>query len=275
MNKTTLDAVIEFKGEWPYVDCYVCVPAEDNDVAESGEFQSAKSKYTNEMWVNVCSERQFNTLVDELASNFGRHPYTYAECKKSWELTDRHEKKTIDWKFAPTNCVGHSISSCMRGYWILDNEMMIAAPDFGLKEVKFTPKPDSFVKNPSALAKMESVHKPIFTQAMCDNGVSATIGMEVKHQAVVKTVTGNSDVNNHVTLLSVNNIYSIAHTNTLEPLTPPIELIDGKAYQFEHKDKGVLDGTYDDNGKVFWSKSRPCHLGYCTNIKPLTVEGES
>ena len=86
MNKTTLDAVIEFKGEWPYVDCYVCVPAEDNDVAESGEFQSAKSKYTNEMWVNVCSERQFNTLVDELASNFGRHPYTYAECKKSWEL---------------------------------------------------------------------------------------------------------------------------------------------------------------------------------------------
>ena len=93
MNKTTLDAVIEFKGEWPYVDCYVCVPAEDNDVAESGEFQSAKSKYTNEMWVNVCSERQFNTLVDELASNFGRHPYTYAECKKSWELTERHEKK--------------------------------------------------------------------------------------------------------------------------------------------------------------------------------------
>ena len=63
-------------------------------------------------------------------------------------------------------------------------------------------------------------------------------------------------------------------SDLIKPLPTPIQLEDGKAYQFEHKDKGVLDGTYDDNGKVFWSKSHPCHLGCCTNIKPLTVEGE-
>ena len=121
-------------------------------------------------------------------------------------------------------------------------------------------------------AKPES---PVFTQEMADNGVSATVGMEVKHQGVIKTVKCNSDINNCVVLLSVNGIYSISHTNKLEPLTPPITLIDGKAYQFDY-DKYTALGFYKESDCCFYDTAcfdeEIAFKVQCTNIQPLTVE---
>ena len=57
-----------------------------------------------------------------------------------------------------------------------------------------------------------------------------------------------------------------------KPLTPPIELIDGKAYQFEHSSVGVALGFYLKDKELF-----DCAGTYysiesgCTNIQLLGV----
>ena len=61
-----------------------------------------------------------------------------------------------------------------------------------------------------------------------------------------------------------------------KPLTPPIKLKDGKAYQFDVRDKGgVVFGIYHEYDKKL--HVGPTHyfgLMSATNIKPLTVKGE-
>ena len=63
-----------------------------------------------------------------------------------------------------------------------------------------------------------------------------------------------------------------------KPLTPPIELIDGNAYQFDyHSGKGV-HGIYhkpdEDGFAIFRFADGAINKEVVTNIKPLTVEGE-
>ncbi len=94
--KTVLDAVIEFKGEWPFIIGFMVIPSDDNDVSEQGKLRAAQSKYTNEYWVNVCSRNEFNALVDELASNFGKCDISYQEhCENEVIRLEGNEMKTI------------------------------------------------------------------------------------------------------------------------------------------------------------------------------------
>ena len=66
--------------------------------------------------------------------------------------------------------------------------------------------------------------------------------------------------------------YFGAIASECKPLTPPIQLIDGKAYQFDHL-AGVigLNGVYHDN-KLYIGGDY-VESSNCTNIKLLTVEG--
>lgn len=64
-----------------------------------------------------------------------------------------------------------------------------------------------------------------------------------------------------------------------ELLTPPIELIDGKAYQFDFKEQKYLVGIchtymkYGTKNVMFGSPVRDAkwNTEYCTNIQPLTI----
>ncbi len=94
--KTVLDAVIEFKGEWPFSTRFMCIPSDDNDVATQGRMKPSDSKYTNEYWVGVCSRNEFNTLVDELASNFSKCDISYQEhCENETIRLEGDEMKTV------------------------------------------------------------------------------------------------------------------------------------------------------------------------------------
>ncbi len=94
--KTVLDAVIKFKGEWPFSDDFMRTPSSDNDVSEQGRLRTAKSKYTNEYWVNVCSRNEFNALVAELASNFGKCDISYQKhCSNEVTRLEGDKMKTV------------------------------------------------------------------------------------------------------------------------------------------------------------------------------------
>ena len=51
---------------------------------------------------------------------------------------------------------------------------------------------------------------------------------------------------------------------------PPVKLIDGKAYQFEHN--GIVwDGIYIIGENSMWYSLSTANVAFCTNIQPLTV----
>tara|TARA_R110000772_G_scaffold32817_3_gene80149 strand:- start:168 stop:908 length:741 start_codon:yes stop_codon:yes gene_type:complete len=111
---------------------------------------------------------------------------------------------------------------------------------------------------------------PVFTQEMADNGVLPSVGMEcLILDEVHKVLLLPDDTRAYVTLYEGE--YFFNTIDFMKPLTPPITLIDGKAYQFEHK--GIVwNGLYIKGGNsLLYSQGNP-HTNLCTNIKPLTVE---
>ncbi len=149
--KTTIDAVNEFKAVWINGKEYIYTGSSSNRINRDS-LQATYGTVENDQWDFICNEKQFNQCVEDCSKN------------KGWEnIVDT----VIDWDKAPSNCIGHSISTCFNGYWQLKDDQMIKAPDFGLKEIKFTPRP----------FKEESI--PVYTQAMCDAGEKPSVGMKI------------------------------------------------------------------------------------------------
>ncbi len=139
--------------------------------------------------------------------------------------------------------------------------------------------------------------KLVYTQAMCDAGELPSVGMECKviHNGLSEPIKGvvlcyddeegavvmkgdnvNSLENNESVIrdVAVFAMYNISEPDfKFLPITPPIELIDGKAYQFDHSSIGVSVGFYLKDKDLF-----DCAGTYysiesgCTNIKLLEVK---
>lgn len=123
------------------------------------------------------------------------------------------------------------------------------------------------------------VTSPTYTQSMADNGELPSVGMECNFsvigglwqnvlvdyisETVIVITDGNSAQGSF--------LIKDSRFNPVSP--PPIELIDGKAYQFDDKVLPMRYGTYDNGGStaVFWVKGRAVYASDCTNIKLLTV----
>ncbi len=91
--KTVLDAVIEFKGEYPYSNL-------SPYIVYGGEWQRYSAFWSddglNDDWLNVCSHDEFNALVDELASNFGECDISYQKhCSNEVIRLEGDEMKTV------------------------------------------------------------------------------------------------------------------------------------------------------------------------------------
>jgi len=122
--------------------------------------------------------------------------------------------------------------------------------------------------------------KPIYTKEMVDAGVIPSVGMDCQTSTGIVTVryvgksvvVAEDDENYEFTMSKKGALHS------LKPLTPPIELIDGKAYQFEYEDCETLAlstcvGVYDSSKVAcMWVKGNAYTLVKCTNIQLLEVK---
>ena len=120
------------------------------------------------------------------------------------------------------------------------------------------------------------IQPPIYTQDMADAGESPGVGMACLNysKAVIKYM-GDLVIYAYV---KDGERCDSRHKLKFKPLTPPIELIDGNAYQFSF-DTGsdlVLDNVYGiyDSAKVgcMWVKGNAYYMSRCTNIKLLEVK---
>jgi len=127
-----------------------------------------------------------------------------------------------------------------------------------------------------SLSSSES--KPVYTQAMADKGESPSVGMEI----IVRYMHDSKTVTHRGCVLFISDCRVIIDNDTgdhhhllgdyrCEPLTPPIELIDGKAYQFQHQSCRGL-GFYNKRLNEFSSLNHKILIDNCTNIQLLEVK---
>ncbi len=187
------------------------------------------------------------------------------------------DKTVIDWSKAPDNCIGaverkhdspyKDEPDNVFGFFVeyLDNkhlgEYVYCSNDSispMMKYHDFIPKPESI---------------PVYTQAMKDDGILPSIGMECewKHHSTNVVLTfigdemfcGKNDSGKE----------TAGYISDLKPINPPIELIDGNAYQFDHYTIGTAVGFYSQDKGLFDCAGVSFSIeSGCTNIQLLEVK---
>ena len=209
----------------------------DYDGWSYGWFQDATADSFNFQGATVCSFGEFNAYVDLLASNMGKSAQSYEEYKAIYNYA-------IGARTGGAGCAGY---------------------------------------------KSEPT---VFTQEMADNGVLPSVGMECEFDYnedfdckfdfsegdSLVCMCHSTDVNGvpigvyrHMSGVTIS-----LEIRLIKPITPPITLIGGKAYQFDirgkyGKAKGI-QGIYSEKLRVFQSSSNGFHEETVENIQPLTVE---
>jgi hypothetical protein len=114
--------------------------------------------------------------------------------------------------------------------------------------------------------------KSVYTQAMADNNELPGVGMEF--------LDSGSNLPNKVRVCIVVDDGNVVYRNgaydylsadlaECEPLTPPITLIDGEAYQFNTEGQS-LKGIYREYNHRFYNAMGDYLVSTSTNIKHLT-----
>lgn len=212
--KTVINAVNEFKGVWPYSDSLVMYYFSGTN---GYGYYSKESDYNG---VTAFTSEKFNQCVDEMATNHGRHPHTYAEHKAAQE---------------------------------------------------------------HLYGKIKPVAVPTFTQEMADDGVLPSVGME----CLASRDNGVNWFNFRVDY--VGGVYIIGQwfdkdreasfaisVLIFKPLTPPIELISGKAYEFELSFGDIWIGYYNKSRDSFFSdllrSNKICGKSEASNFQLFEVK---
>ena len=290
MNKTIIDAVNEFKGEWKHKDTDMRTDAIyfRNKVRGSYYYYGDDMPFHHEF---VCNKKQFNDLVSQMKTNFGKsHCYdVYKDayksiCFKKPKSTKELEVMDIDWSKAPEGATHYNPSSFVelcKYYKLSGNEYVYY----------YNGRWESSGASRKALDEC-LIERPqptlTYTQAMADNKVLPPIGSKVRF-------VGNDDYLVEFSIVDGDEIECICHTTDFDgesigvyrhkdgysvsiltqlvkPITPPIELIHGEAYNFIDSEDNNTNGIYSEDEHSFQSLSVEWLADHCTNIQPLTVE---
>jgi len=138
--------------------------------------------------------------------------------------------------------------------------------------------------------------KKAYTAAMCDSGTLPLVGMECliysydspamldkKSWHKTRVLSIDSDLHSSVVVTYTckwnADFYVDCHpveSLQFKPLTPPIELVDGKAYQFDTDDGITWVGFYGDHNDCFYDtkcfNETISESKNCTNIQLLEVK---
>lgn len=74
-----MDAVNEFKGEFPCSWLFMCQTSALNMVKPSFKIRESTSVNVNDYHIHLCTKEEFNDLVSQLETNFGKYCYALAD----------------------------------------------------------------------------------------------------------------------------------------------------------------------------------------------------
>ena len=126
---------------------------------------------------------------------------------------------------------------------------------------------------------------PLYTQEMKDIGELPSVGMELLYKVsggvnwfnckIIAFNEGHHLNDNYVWLenLTTGSI-PLVNLNGIvfKPLPLPVELVEGKAYQFDYYAGDSMCGVYRRFDESFYNAEGDCKSKYCSNIKLLEVK---
>jgi hypothetical protein len=184
-------------------------------------------------------------------------------------------KTVIDWSKAPEGATHCSSEGCFYKIDNKGNNDSVYCVDERWNPCALT---NQFVSGLES--KPEA--KLTYTQEMHDNSELPYIGMEYlcgdnqlnECVAVIPNVSSHMVIGLMIEHISTRDYLPISQTRLcdIKPLTPPIELIDGKAYSFESPSHGGGIGYYDSANMEFININLGISAEFCTNIKLLEVK---
>lgn len=248
--KTVIDAVNEFKCKWPFDTYFMCTTVKKNTDFEEGTFRESRMVDVNHMHTHLCSREEFNQCVDEMATNYGTSE-TYSDYKVNYEMINDDMKPVTEDKIICYVChVGafpmqQYCGSC--GHELLSELIPVTVPKFTetmSEDKKLPPIGSEYLDEDGQLCK-----------ALLHHG-SFVLGEMLEHAPMQQYP-----------------VFSTSRNDRVSRVTPPIELIDGERYEFEHSSIGVALGFYLKDKELF-----DCAGTYysiesgCTNIQLLEVK---
>ena len=120
---------------------------------------------------------------------------------------------------------------------------------------------------------------PVYSQAMADAGVMPSVGMEFistefgePRHSIIKAITNEYIIYICADPKHLSECCIEICANHHKPLTPSIELIEGKAYQFINIEDNTIHGIYSEDEHSFQSLCVEWSAQTCTNIQLLEVK---
>ena len=229
-----MDAVNELKGEV----CNVASYRERTDkwiyiVHSVGDDYYDTLSYNDDcVWDLLCSINEFNTLVQECMTNFGRS-VTYDEYREP--IIALMRKSHADYVEQTGSCIA---------------------------DIEFRDKAADTINK-------ESNIKPVFTQEMSDNGELPGVGMLCIVNGREATVLLPPDIDDYFV---VEQYGCYRYVREIEPLPTPIKLDNGKCYRFTAPSRTVRDGYYIQEKALFITLTGNISVAACTNIIKLVPE---
>ena len=251
--KTIIDAVNEFKGNIKNApSCnrpkvYIYESVVNNSLWRKGYLVADDDNYSDEEFRILCHVTEFNKCVIECETNFGQCDQSYSDYILDFNSGDKVSCYVCHISAFPSQ---QYCGSC--GHELL-----------------------------SELIPLQD--KPTFTQEMTDNGELPSVGMEcLIRNSCDAHPQWQQGVIDYVGVLCVyhyvgkNERCDDANNLHFKPLTPPVTLVDGTAYQFESRTNKTYCGIYNADRDIL-SIQQGHYFDAITvsNIQLLTVEVES
>tara|TARA_R110000772_G_scaffold132766_1_gene241249 strand:+ start:119 stop:1000 length:882 start_codon:yes stop_codon:yes gene_type:complete len=229
----------------------------------------------------VCAFAKFNDLVSQMETNFGLSVSydTYKDvyksiCFKKPKSDKELEVMDIDNLKETKSKLFQLIQELLGYHRINDDQQEYIYEIVGriLKSCNIETKPRP---------------KPVFTQAMADNGELPSVGMECmalvdlnwrKVEVLAKKINGAGfDVAACRVISEIGGQCGLLYwCMEFKPLTPPIELIDGGKYEFELCFGDYRLGYWKEERNSFFDSllcvNKICGKSEASNIQPLTAE---
>ena len=296
--KVTYDAVNEFKGEWEDYK-HLVFKVKSTGKLYFSQMDLVINEAAHEL---VCHKKEFNDLVLQMETNFGKCSDIaishWKKCTKELltKSTKELEVMDIDWSKAPhwaTEYATYAIIGELDGYkyWLGSNGFLIVGDESVSMSIYGTTSRDSD-NDVATNHKKSDFHVlvtrpqpiPTYTQAMADNGEFPSVGVEcvgTSSRGLVMTSWEKGSIiftSPTYTIFKTSNGIEFCCDHLLgqdfkyKPLTPPIELLDGNAYQFDYGNTKLIIGLYSKQNKQLQALAGHYESKYCTNIQSLIVE---
>lgn len=286
--KTIIRAVNKFKAEFPRFDediehvTQILMAKFEFDGYKQDHLTTGNQVKDNKYWDVVCDSEEFDKCVDMLTGD-------------PLGLIIWQREHSLEFRLSQFRVSQFELIEEVKPAILDDNSMQAKISNIGnvLHNLSCSADDDeqdglgahaSFLWDLSkgyaatVVGKTEN-SKPIFTQNMVDTGELPSVGMEFmwsawgdnKYQCAKMLGQNGRECWIEVgeTTMIVGNL------SDFKPLTPPVVLEDGKAYEFYCGDGyGQMIGYYKEDRKSFFSSRECCikiaGLGECRNITPLT-----